>query len=77
MRPLAEFIMRGRMQAALVVVGATALPLLFWLGAAAGALVLLRRGLSDALGVVAWGLLPALAWWSFGAPRALLTLIGK
>lgn len=76
MRPLAEFIMRGRMQAALVVVAATALPLLFWLGAAAGALVLLRRGLGDALGVVAWGLLPALAWWYFGEPRALLVLLG-
>lgn len=76
MRPLAELIMRGRVQAALVVAAATAVPLLYWLGAAAGALVLLRRGLGDTLGVVFWGLLPALAWWYFGEPRALLVLLG-
>ncbi|WP_263140917.1 hypothetical protein [Pseudomonas sp. RIT-PI-AD] len=76
MRALADFIMRGRMQATLVVAGAAALPLLFWLSAAAGCLVLLRRGLGDALGIVAWALLPALAWWYFGEPRTLLVLMG-
>ena len=75
MRALAEFIMRGRMQAIFVVAGAAALPMLFWLSAAAGSLVLLRRGLSDALGVLVWAVLPALAWWYFGDPRTLL-LIG-
>jgi len=49
MRALAEFIMRGRMQAIVVVAGSAALPMLFWLSAAAGSLVLLRRGLNDAL----------------------------
>jgi len=77
MRALAEFIMRGRMQATLVVVGSAALPLLFWLSAAAGCLVLLRRGLSDALGILAWALLPALVWWYFGDPRTLLVLLGS
>lgn len=76
MRALAEFIMRGRMQATLVVVGSAALPLLFWLSAAAGSLVLLRRGLSDALGILAWALLPAIGWWYFGEPRTLLVLLG-
>lgn len=76
MRALAEFIMRGRMQAILVVVGSAALPLLFWLSAAAASLVLLRRGLSDAIGVLAWGLLPAIVWWYFGEPRSLLVLLG-
>lgn len=76
MRALAEFIMRSRMQATLVVVGAAALPMLFWLSAAAGSLVLLRRGLSDALGILVWALLPALAWWYFGEPRTLLVLLG-
>ena len=76
MRALAELIMRGRMQATLVVVGSAALPLLFWLGAAAGSLVLLRRGLSDALSIVVWGLLPALAWWFFGEPRTLMVMLG-
>ena len=78
MRALAEFIMRGRVQATLVVAGCAALPLLYWLGAAAGSLVLLRRGLKDALGVVALGLLPALFWWlTFDDPRALLVLLGS
>src|SRR5690606_5659269 len=69
MRALAEFIMRGRMQAIFVVAGAAAVPMLFWLSAAAGCLVLLRRGIKDALGVVSWGVLPALAWWDCGGAR--------
>lgn len=78
MRALAEFIMRGRMQATLVVAGCAVLPLLYWLGAAAGCLVLLRRGLKDALGVLALGLLPALAWWLYSDdPRALMVLLGS
>ncbi|WP_448653202.1 hypothetical protein ACSHWC_08065 [Pseudomonas fluorescens] len=78
MRALAEFIMRGRVQATLVVAGCAALPLLYWLGAAAVCLVLLRRGLKDALGVLALGLLPALIWWlQMGDPRVLLVLLGS
>ncbi|MCP1441955.1 hypothetical protein J3D54_001087 [Pseudomonas sp. GGS8] len=78
MRALAEFIMRGRMQATLVVAGCATLPLLYWLGAAAGCLVLLRRGLKDAVGVLALGLLPALIWWLYSDdPRALLVLLGS
>ena len=77
MRALAEFIMRGRMQATLVVAGCAALPLLGWLGAAAGCLVLLRRGLQDAIGVLALGLLVALIWWlQLGDPAELLLLLG-
>ncbi|MBU6961045.1 hypothetical protein KRR23_25355 [Pseudomonas sp. CVAP len=78
MRAIAEFIMRGRMQATLVVAGCAALPLLYWLGAAAGSLVLLRRGLKDALGVLALGILPALIWWLYSDdPRALMVLLGS
>src|SRR5690606_34096107 len=76
MRALAEFIMRGRMQATLVVVGSAAVPLLFWLSAAASCLVLLRRGPRDAVGILVWAMLPALAWWHFGEPRTLLVLLG-
>jgi len=76
MRALADFVMRGRLQATLAVVVAAALPLLFWVSAAAGALVLLRRGLNDALGIVLWALLPTLLWWYFGEPRPLLVLFG-
>ncbi len=77
MRALADFIMRGRMQAIVVVAGSAALPMLFWLCAAAGSLVLLRRGLNDALGVLVWAVLPALVWWYFGDPRTLLVLLGS
>ena len=76
MRALAEFIMRGRTQAILVVAGGALLPMLFWLSAAAGSLVLLRRGLSDALGILVWALLPAIGWWWFGEPRTLLVVVG-
>jgi hypothetical protein len=58
------------------VVVSAALPLLFWLSAAAGSLVLLRRGWSDAAGILAWALLPAIGWWYFGEPRTLLVLLG-
>ena len=78
MRALAEFIMRGRVQATLVVAGCAALPLLYWLGAAAGCLVLLRRGLQDAIGVLALGVVAALIWWlQLGEPKVLLVLLGS
>lgn len=77
MRALADFVMRGRLQATVTVVLAAALPLLFWVSAAAGSLVLLRRGLNDALGIVLWALLPTLLWWYFGEPRPLLVLCGS
>ena len=76
MRALAEFIMRGRMQATLVVAGSAALPLLFWLSAAAGSLVLLRRGMRDAFGILVWALLPAGLWWFLGDPSILLVTVG-
>ena len=38
MRALADFVMRGRLQATFAVVIAAALPLLFWVSAAAGSL---------------------------------------
>ena len=46
MQGLAEYIMRGRRQATLVVGLSAAIPLLFWFGAVVLALVILRRGLS-------------------------------
>ena len=76
MRRLAEFIMRGRMQAIVVVAFASAIPMMFWLSAAAVSLVLLRRGLNDALSVIVWALLPAAVWAYFDDPRPLLGLLG-
>jgi hypothetical protein len=76
MRALADFIMRGRGQAALVMGLAVSLPMLFWVGAAAGSLVLLRRGLKDALSVVVWSLFPVVLWWYYGEPRPLMVVTG-
>lgn len=76
MRAFADFMMRGRMQATLGVAGSVAIPLLFWLGAAGGGFVLLRRGLNNALSVLFWALLPALLWWQLGDPSILLVMVG-
>ena len=76
MRALASFIMRGRMQATLVVVISAVLPLLFWLSAAAGSLVLLRRGFRAATSVIVGGLLAGLAVWVMGDPITFLVIAG-
>ena len=77
MRGLAEYIMRGRREATLAVAIAAAIPLLFWFSAAAVALVILRRGLSQALPILAWGLLPAVVWMVVGDPTPLLVIAGS
>jgi len=76
MQGLAEYIMRGRRQATLVVGLSVAIPLLFWFGAVVLALVILRRGLSEGASVVIWGGLPALAWAMLGDPTPLLLVLG-
>lgn len=59
MRALAEFIMRGRMQAIVVSVLALSTALFAWLGVAGVALVVLRKGLREGFFLFAWALLPA------------------
>lgn len=76
MRGLAEYIMRGRKEATLVVAIAAAIPLLFWFSAAALALVILRRGPREAMPVLVWGILPALAWAMVGDLTPLLVILG-
>lgn len=76
MRALAEFLMRGPKQAVIVAVVAAALPLMFWLSAAVLTLVTLRKGVGQGLTVLAWALLPAVAWWiRLGDPGTLLVLV--
>ena len=77
MRAIAEYIMRGRRQAALVLGLTAALPLLFWLSAAGASLVLLRKGLTQSLNVIVWALLPALVWALYGDPYVLLVIVGS
>lgn len=77
MRFLAEFIMRGRTQATLVVVLAAVVPMMSWLSAAAASLVLLRRGQSDALPILMAGLAAAgVVWWVTGESNVALVLSG-
>jgi hypothetical protein len=74
MRGLASYVMRGRREALLVAVISAAIPMFFWVGAAAVGLVTLRRGLRDGLVVMMWALLPtlALAWYGEIMPAAAL-----
>ena len=69
--------MRGRREATLAVAIAAAIPLLFWFSAAAVALVVLRRGLSDAVPILVWGLLPAVVWAVVGDLTPLLVITGS
>jgi hypothetical protein len=59
MRALAEFIMRGRMQAVAVAIISFATALFAWLGVAAVALVFLRKGLREGGYLLFWAVLPA------------------
>ncbi|MDL0430647.1 hypothetical protein QPM17_05895 [Marinobacter sp. TBZ242] len=76
MRALAQFVMRGPLQAGGVAAVTTAIPLLFWIGAAVVGLVILRLGISQGLNIGLWALLPALGWSWFGQdPTALVALL--
>ena len=65
--------MRGRTQAAVVAMAGHWIPLLT---PAAVALVTLRRGFSDGLWVLLWGLLPAVVLLAMQHPGALLAISG-
>ncbi|TGN38204.1 hypothetical protein [Marinobacter confluentis] len=76
MRALAQFVMRGPLQAGGVAVVATAIPLVFWVGAAVVGLVILRLGISQGLNIGLWALLPALGWaWLGQNPMALAVVL--
>ncbi|MCM0611092.1 hypothetical protein KFJ24_01230 [Marinobacter sediminum] len=76
MRALAQYVMRGPLQAGGVAAVTTAVPLLFWIGAAVVGLVILRLGVSQGLNIGLWALLPALGWSWFGQdPTALAVLL--
>ncbi|MFW1677483.1 hypothetical protein ACFVYJ_06830 [Pontibacter sp. JAM-7] len=76
MRALAELVMRGQKHAAVVAVVAALLPLLYWISAAAVALVTLRRGPSDGAGLLVWAILPAGVWTYSGDPTPLVVIAG-
>lgn len=68
--------MQNRRQATIAASLCLAVPLLFWLGAAVLALVVLRQGLKESQPVVMWSLLPAIAWFASGDPMPLVAALG-
>jgi hypothetical protein len=72
-RALAEFIMRGRVQAAVVAMLATGLPLV---SPAAVALVTLRRGVGDGIHILLWALLPIIVLTVVASADPLTVLVG-
>lgn len=75
MRPIAEFIMRGRMQAALVVALSTVVSLFIWVGAAAVSLLLLRKGLAKSQTTLVLGLIPAVIFAGIGYFDPLMIML--
>ncbi|MEH6583175.1 MAG: hypothetical protein V7754_14635 [Halioglobus sp.] len=77
MKSLAEFVMRGRLQALLVVViGASSL-MFSWVSAAVVALVTLRKGAGQGAWLLLWALLPAVTLLvMFKDSGPLATLVG-
>ena len=59
MKGLAEFVMRGRLQALLLIVAGAGSLLFCWISAAALALVTLRKGAQSGAWLFMWALLPA------------------
>lgn len=75
MHGLASYIMRGPRQAALLATVATIIPMMFWLGAATVALIVLRFGLARGLSVAVWPMLPAFMWMYWASdPNALVVI---
>ncbi len=77
MRALAEFVMRGRVQAISVAIAGVVLPFFAWVSAAVVGLIALRRSGTDAFVVLGWSALAAVAMmlWQ-GDPGPVIGLIG-
>ena len=77
MKGLAQFVMRGRLQALLVVVGGAGSLLFCWISAAVLALVTLRKGVGEGATLFVWALLPAgTMLYAFGDSGPLALLVG-
>jgi hypothetical protein len=76
MRALAQYVMRGPLQAGGVAAVTTVVPQLFWIGAAVVGLVILRLGIRQGLNIGLWALMPALGWAVYGQdPTSLVVLL--
>src|SRR5690554_6369069 len=76
MKAFAQWAMQSRLRATATAFVCMATPLLFWLGAALVGLVILRQGWRGGRNVLAWAVLPAIAWVSIGAPTPLMAILG-
>ena len=77
MKGLAEFVMRGRLQALLVIVAGAGSLLFCWISAAALALVTLRKGAGPGAWLFMWALLPAgTLLYVYGDSGPLALLVG-
>jgi len=76
MLALAEFIMRSRRNAFLVITIGMVLPIGAWLSSSAAALVLLRYGVKESLSVSTAGLLAGLWWFTYDSSNIIWILIG-
>lgn len=65
MSSLATWVMQKRRNAIIAVAAFSVIPMLFWLAAAVLGLVVLRKGINEAISVLAWGGLPALVLWFY------------
>lgn len=75
MRVLAQWAMNSRKQAIFAAMLCFALPLLFWLGSAILALVVLRQGWREGGWAVLWAVLPCIAWFALGEPTPLFVAL--
>lgn len=75
MRVLAEWTMRGPKQATGLAALFACIPMLFWVSGAIVSLVVLRRGIDQGAKVLAWALLPAIAWAAMGQYATITGLI--
>jgi hypothetical protein len=77
LKSLAQFVMRGRLQALLVVVIGASTLMFSWISAAVVALVILRQGVGNGAWLLFWGLLPAgTLLYVYGDSGPLATLVG-
>lgn len=75
MRALAQYVMRGPLQAGGVAALATVVPYLSWIGAAVVGLVVLRLGVVQGLNIGLWALLPAIGWAWFGNEPSVMAVL--
>lgn len=75
MRALAQYVMRGPLQAGGVAALTTVVPYLSWIGAAVVGLVVLRLGIVQGLNIGLWALLPAIGWAWFGNEPSVMAVL--